>query len=287
MVIRGRAITAIKKQQQRKRLKHYGVTASLVVLNVLIYVGALALAFHLPMFRINATVVAGVTGARASEVQSKIQNLLTESSFYIFPKFTTITTGKNLAASLTGAIPWIELATVKTDESNALHVQVVERKPAYIVCDANDVCYYADINTLVFAQAPDFSAPVYPELKTPRPATSSIMMTNVFAPDIAKKVEELLQAFLKQDVHVSAFEETAEGSFKIYTKEGWYVRMTNDESPRSVSDSLHATIQSAKFAGEYKQNPKNLEYIDVRLIDKVFYKFSGNESHATTTFTHN
>lgn len=287
MVIRSRAVSAIKKEQRKKKLRRYAVMGGLLLLNVLIYMGALALTLRLPVFRIDQAVVQGVTGAREAEVRAAASELLTKNVLYIFPRYTTLTSPRGMTASLGQAIPWIEQASANLESPHTVHIRVTERQPAYLVCATGDECYYADTNTLVFAQAPTFSAPVYPELKSPRVASSTAMMTRVFMSDVSEKLRELIQLLQTRDITVTMFEETAEGSFRIHMREGWYVLFTADEPAQTVFDSLSAIMKSTQFRAEYAKHPRTLAYIDVRLVDKVFYKFKAAGSNATTTTSHN
>ncbi|MFA6006342.1 MAG: hypothetical protein WC764_01290 [Candidatus Paceibacterota bacterium] len=287
VVIRGRAITAIKKEQRQKKLKRSGITAGLVLLNIIIYLLALALAFRLPVLRIETVAVQGVVGSRETEVSSTVTGLLKQNTFLIFPRYTMISSPGSMTADLMKAVPWVEKATIALESPHGVRISVTERTPVYIVCGPDGICYYADRNTLVFAPAPALSAPVYPELRSPRLASSTLMMTNVFNDDVPEKLRKLIELFSAQNLSISSFEETDEGSFRVFIKNGWYVLFTKDQSAQDVADSLRATIASARFAGEYVGHPHSLEYIDVRLGDKVFYKFKGTGSNATTTSAHN
>jgi len=289
MIVRGRAITAIKREQRKKKFKRQGTALGLVFLNVLIYAGVVALVLHLPVFRITTTRVYGVAGERAALVFEKAAVLLQEKTWYIFPRYTMITSPQTMAANVQRAFPWIESAHGDVDSSHTLRLTIAERTPAYLVC--TNSCYYTDRTTLIFSSAPEFSAPVYPELRAPSLASSTPLMSRVFSLEQATFIEELIQTLAEQNLTIRRFEETAEGSYRAYMKEGWYVLMSREGTVAEIARSLRATMASARFVKQYAQGAHALAYIDVRLGDKVFYKFASTVStpvsNATSTRIHN
>lgn len=288
MVIRGRALTAIKKERRRHKLKRAGLAVGLCLLDLLIYAGVSALALRLPVLRVETALVRGVSGAREAEVVRAANELLKERVWYIFPRYTMLSSVGSLSRSLERAVPWIEEARAALESPRTAEIRVTERQPAYLVCEAAEAetCYYADRKTLIFAPAPDFSAPVYPELRSPRLASSTLLRTQVFPDEVAAKWQELSHRLDSQGVTVGIIEETGEGSFRIYAIEGWYLFVTKEESLDDILASLNATTKSPIFLKELSARPKSLDYIDVRLGDKVFYKFRNGISNGTTTSVH-
>jgi len=276
MVKRDGPIANLRREQKRRKIKKITFAILLIGINVFIYLAVSALFLHMSAFKIEHVAVTGITGGRADEVRKVARGYIEERSYFIFPKYTMVRTPRDIESRLKGTLPWVEDVTASLGRPNTLYVGVTERKPAYLAClsEARNVCYYADRETLVFAEAPAFSAPVYIELSVPwLVSTSSPIMVQLFSGDTPADLIRLRNGMKEINLNVRRFLGTPDGPIRIYTDGGWYVLISKDESVERIMSSITAVTRSDKFTKELSDSRRSLEYIDVRLADKVFYKF--------------
>lgn len=287
MVIRGKAIAAVKEEQRRKKIKRLAVTCGLLITNLLIYTGVLALFAGLPSFAIREIHVEGTTPLREMEVKKFVQDELGKKALFIFPRDSAWLFPRTLAASVRAAFPWVATAEAYVEGRNA-QLSLTEKKPAFISCntetDGVRSCYYADNTGTVFAAAPAFSRPVYTEFvrtENQKPLTLGEVLVSR---EHAETIQTLVALLERQGVMLLSFV-PRDAAYRAYTAAGWYVVFDPAQPVLQTAASIQTVLQVPEIQQSISSQPVKLEYIDVRLTDKVFYKQKETGTHATSTIT--
>jgi hypothetical protein len=159
---------------------------------------------------------------------------------------------------------------------------VEERNPAALLCAGSNAtgtdsgaisCSFMDENGFIFQPAPSFSGGIFVKFIDQRQATSSsienaaIGKETISEPELQKLLsfEKLLGS---QAITVSKIILKKNGEYEIYLKEGWYILLNSKNEPNPSFNNLLLVLDS-----NIKEKRPQLEYIDLRFGNKVFFKY--------------
>lgn len=275
-------VTDILLSARRKRRKKFFLKAGLILLGILFLTGGIVSFFYVPRFRINEIAVGGANAADESELKTEIENILKRKILKFLPADNIFLLPKTkIAAFLLQSFPILKKADIERSFFQKISVSVEERKPAALLCfdsaaTSTDLtsgpCLFMDENGILFQEAPSFSGEIFVKFIDERQATSSsenlaIGRETIPEPEL-RKLLSFEKSLAGQAMAVSKIILKDGGEYEVYLKEGWYIKLNNKNEADLSFGNLQLVLEET-----IKEKRSNLEYIDLRFGNKVFFKF--------------
>ncbi len=234
----------------------------------------------LPQVAISKVVVAGTSSDTSADIEDKVQQVLAQKYFGIFPKKNFLLYPKGqIAALVMKQHPEVGSVSISTEHVSTLNIRLAERSPAALWCKGS-VCYMVDKNAYIYALEASSSPsgvdiasslnliPVYDRASATGTAS---LVGNTAMP--AKEFSEILSAahglssssLPVEDIYI---ENDGKYVFKI-VKNGTIIFSDKKPVQESLEDLMSA-LQSPVFA-----TSDAFQYIDTRFGNKVFYRLGG------------
>jgi hypothetical protein len=275
-----------RKQVRKSRLRLR--LAGIIFLFVFALASAAFLS-RLDIFTIKTVRVSENGTPNAQAILAIVRQAMKGSYFWLLPKNNAfLYPKKNIEAQVLAAFPRVAEVNTKMDETGTLSVSLREREPAALWCgegasvDTPDVgreernatdaiCYFVDESGYIFSEAPSFSGTVffkyYTLLSPGKPVGQYIMNVETF-----KKLTNLLDSFRNLGlVPTSLVRE--DGDFTAFLEDGAKIIWSGSQDFKDVFDNLQLLLSAPDFVDESHKQPLELEYIDLRFGNKIFYKW--------------
>ncbi len=205
------------------------------------------------------------------EMSGKYGWLFHRDSIFIYPK-------KSIEKKLFALNKRIQEVNVHRDSLTAITVEISERKPEYVWCLITEgsptsgsnqkKCFFMDELGYIFAEAPQFSGPVFFEFYGNRDFVDN-PLGNYFLNE--KKFLKFVT--FKNDVNKLGFKlialvEQEEMDYDLLLDDGAKIMFNEKQDFAEVLENLSSSIETIQAS------KKSLEYIDLRFGSKVFYRFT-------------
>ena len=255
----------IRKQKKSKARRRRGV---FFLILLLILILAYIFLFS-PLFKIKSIDILG--NKEVSEEQ--IKNYFNYKNIFLF-------TEAKIKADLVRKIPKIVDIRVKKDIKDIfkrkIKLIIQEREKIGIVCQMDsssaeaieDKCFYIDKEGVVFENALQTSGSLILLIKD-YSQREFVLGKKLFEENLINNILEIrenlfLETGIKSlDFNILSF---PPNDLKVMTNEGWYIIF-------SLERNINSQITALKAALEEKiQKRENLEYIDLRIENRIYYK---------------
>jgi|SRR3989338_7498505 len=252
-----------KRSSPKKIILAVGVFFLIIfILAVIIYL------LRLPALQIKKIEIDGNYAIEKLGIEDKINEYLTGSYFYFIPK-------KNYFLARPAAIEKTLLetflriggATIQKKPFNGIAVEIRERELWAIYCSQK--CFFIDKSGFMYEEAFTNSGNLIRIVKT----DNEKLGIGGYA-----LTEETINIFtrLEEKINLSGLGPVMEynlslkspGEIKIKTGEGFYLELSLDDDFNRVFMILETVLNE-----EIKEKRGNLDYIDLRFGQKVFYKY--------------
>ncbi len=273
--------------RRRKRKVFY--RKSLLVLFLFVFVtGGLIFLSWRPFLAVKEVSIAGIRALPKSDIQSDVASVLRERYIFAFPKSNIFLVPKrDIERTLRAEFPRIETIDVSIDTRRILHVALTEREGKFLWCGATmhsveDTadCYYMDSTGRIFDKAPYFSAEnIY--------FTFYGSITDEIDGQILDEHYLSLTEFTTLETFIESLDNSSVASFACEEKEDEFVlylgKTMGENMPymtwkRSadlahLKSNIDSALATEPFKTRFHTELSNLEYIDLRFENKVYYKF--------------
>lgn len=228
---------------------------------------------YLPQFSIQQVEVVGADETSKKLVRAYVETeldngsrpFLSSRSIFFYP-------ARALEAGIQEYFPRIQSVTISRDSflAQTVRVTIAERNTEARWC-GNTACYLLDSAGFIFA-----------EEATSTPSTALYTFTGVFPPDAAPLGQKFLPehlggvlAFL-QELGTAGFAAERvsienEQDFSVLLKRGFVIRVPLEEDLSQIVRNLDVVLSSDTL----RRREGELEYIDLRFGNRVYYKFRG------------
>jgi cell division septal protein FtsQ len=273
--------------------KHWRV---LLVL-LLVLAVAFVLVMRLPGFQIRTMNIQEPDVLRVQEIQQSTQQYFAANGkFLLIPRTNIIFfDSEKLNLHLRQSLPSIEEAKVKIATDRNLEINVIERKPEFLWCITNPLsdiesCYFIDTTGFVFRLAPNFSDGVYLKIFDERDTVNfDPLRTYPVDRQTLEYFKSIRTALADRDIEVVRFTVISEQRVSISLDRISGTRIPSSSriiiTPGLSADNIAAQLRLVqnlpKFQQKLRSQPQGLEYIDLRFANKIFYKFSSDNSEQT------
>lgn len=260
----------------RKRRKRLAIAAF-----ILIIVGAAAYGIHwasyLPQYSIQNIDISGTVSLTRDDILARVNAFFDRQGRFISPRNIFWYDTKGLERDLESDILHIANATLSRDSltSTTLRISIDERIPFARWCASETSCYVIDKTGFIFATYDASStSPLEAEVFTGgvsdpgNPLGHSVAAARF--PSLLAMIQSLGQA--GYSVHKADIDENGDLAFALDT--GFTLYASAGADPLSLLRDLKLILISAPL----KDHLTDLEYIDLRFGNRVFYKLKGQEA---------
>lgn len=268
-----------------KKLSFSKVGKFLYALVLLVFLGAIVYSIFFSQFLVITKIkVSGTENLDPAEIRKIAETEITGNFLNFIPRNNILLAGKkSIEKNILAKYKYAEKVEIKKEFPGSLTIQVKERKISLILCGAGS-CGVIDGSGTVFAEA-DFEKNELGENNLPvlyDDGNKSFAVGEVifdqdrisYLPGIREKIKSGLGIDMERELHTP---QIASGDIRAKTAEGWQVYF-DENIP------LDKEIGVLKIVLENKidQNKRTeLEYVDLRAGNKVYYKFKNSEKQAT------
>ena len=279
----------IRESPRMRELKHRRMIARRrlgITLGTLfvVLVGGCVYAAHLPKLHIQTVVMAGNQVVDTDDVTAKVETYLSGSYAYAIPKRVFFLYPKQkIIDGLLSAFPRFKSVEAYRSNRNTLLITVSEVRGRALWCGADMLaaqdCYFTDDAAKIVSVSPQYSGNVYPRFYGGTLADPSHPLGQTF---IADGIFQNLLAFVER-IQAAGFQVKAvvladgdEDSIMLDLGQGKTatVRFLKSDDYATLAGNLDAALGQDELKQTLLKNKSNLEYIDLRFSNKVYYKFT-------------
>lgn len=254
-------------------------TRALVALGVLILgAGAtwgVGYATYLPQFSINHIEVVGADGISPDIIRTYVETQLFDGSHPFFSRENLfLYPRRSLEEGIQKYFPRIHSVNIsrKSFLAQAIQVTIEERGPRARWC-ASDSCYLMDDSGFIFAEEATSSPSTVPYTLRGALSTSSSPVGQKFLLEHLTDVLTLLERLERAGFAPKGASVKSEPDFSVILEGGFELRAAFEEDPEKIVRNLELVLSSDALRGREDE----LEYVDLRFGNRVYYKFEGGE----------
>ena len=258
------------------RARRRRVRAAIALAILLVCAGiawGISYASYLPQFSVGDVTVIGTQNISPQLVQGYVETILQDGSHHFLSRQNIFLYPRAvIEKDVVAFFPRISSATVSRDAllSRDLTISVTERQTFALWCADSAQCYEMDKGGFVFAQSPVASSSTEYVFQGGI-ATSSSPVGQSFVtahlPGIVALLTQLGQSgFTPQGATVESDED-----FSVPLREGFALKASFGESADTLVKNLQLVLSSSALQGKEQE----LEYVDLRFGDRVYYKLQG------------
>ena len=251
----------------------------------------LAWLIRLPEVTVSESVISGNEITETKDIEGVIISHLEGSYLWLVPKRSTFFYPKRkIEKAINDEFPRIREVSVDKQNFITLVVNVVERKPFALWCgekyfkDGENLgnCYFVDEASYIYAKAPDFSGNVFfkyfgnlsqqSKYKKLAPLGASYMSEEDFS-----GIRPFIESFNDLGFIGASLSRIDGKDYELRTESGTIIIFGDDIRLSVLLDNMESILDSDAFR---ENSEAQIEYIDLRFGNKVYYKFVGEDEVA-------
>lgn len=242
---------------------------------LVIIAGLIIFLFYIPSLRITKVAIAGLGSVDEKNLRAEVLAALDSRRFLVLPRDHLLFFPKNEVEELLNHKFRVRTFELSKDFPSSISIQINARETWAVWCPASGRvdCLLLDKDGLGFEKARDFAGTAV--LKIIDARDDDFLGKKILEHDKLIKLQEMISDIPgKAGDELSTINIKASGeTYLLYLRSGWYLLIDEDIDPRTALENLTIVLKS-----EIKEKKNDLEYIDLRFRDKVFYKFKNAES---------
>ena len=237
-------------------------------------------------FEIKNVIISGLETVSEDEVRGAVDNVLGEKKFRFFESrnYFLFSTHK-LQTSLLASFPKIGEVEIQKSQQSILDIFVQERDAIGVWCGMHG-CFYFDKTGVIFEPAPKSFGSLMITIEDERYLTSTETVPadingdspgEISLGSAVLTIEQVVFAGEAQGLvgrnfpfSVRTFRISEEGEYEILTSEGWRVLLDKNAGVEYQLSNLKYVLDE-----EIETRRHELEYVDLRLGNRVYYKYRG------------
>lgn len=279
-----------KRQEKRPKTLRSRITLILLFLTILAWLGFI---FYIPYFTIKNLDFSGTDKSLAEKIDITFKGELESRKFFILNKSNYFVFNEvNFKQKLEDMFMLSELEIVKKFP-NIIAIKAEEKTTSLVVIVNNDA-YFVDYNGMVIDVLKDteklFSfdtsgtsntagtpkiailennASQIPQVELKNTTGAINARINVFNGDQVSTILEIYEKLNKEGIMIINFilDDAQDTKITTKTKEGFLIYFTSEDTIQNQIDNLKIILRE-----KIGDNRSNLQYIDLRFGDKVYYK---------------
>lgn len=264
-----------KFREQRKRIHRRRFLKKIILFFLLLFVCTSIVGWGLfsERFRIRDITLSGFSRTSDTLARLKLEQELSKKYAYVIPRDSLwMQNTRALEALLIESFPTLKKVDVRREFPRSLRVHAIEYDAWGVLCHGNNAkeeCFWIDRDGVAFALAPNFTGIIVPKINDERSQEYRIGNTYM-NPALMNLVAFFNERTMSDDTLqslqfiIDAHDET----LRMRTRAGWDILLLASNDPEKSYRNLKTALSS-----EIKDAVANLEYIDLRFGNRVFYKF--------------
>lgn len=259
---------------RRKRARFF-IVLLLAPLLVLTLYGA-SFASYLPRFAIERVDVEGAHSLRPKVLEAYVATKLwdgspeffSESNIFFYPR-------TEIEMAVQEFFPRVEQVHLSRASmlGNAVTITIEERKPFARWCQELTVCFAIDRSGVIFAPASTTAAFETSYVFEGVLSGEGSPLSQAFVPGRFSAVLALLERLGQASFSPKLITITGDQDFSIVLEEGFPLKVTFGADVGTVVKNLELVLASEALRGKERE----LEYVDLRFGNRVYYKWKGGE----------
>jgi cell division septal protein FtsQ len=207
-----------------------------------------------------------------------IQEILTEKIWGIIPRqsIVLVPTDK-IKTDILENFPKVKSIIVNKHLPNVLEIRIEEREPVGVYCQTGK-CFYIDQEGIIFKEAPAMEGGLILNIEDLR-NQAAVVKKQVVSPEIMefiltirKELPELLSPAGEQissgaNLKAVNFIISSIEDLRVLTSEGWQIYFNPQRSVEAQLEILKRVLEE-----EIQDSRPGLEYMDLRIENRVYYK---------------
>lgn len=257
---------------RRRRNQVIALIALFILFGTLAY--GIHWASYLPALTIDKVIVDGVREVPQDIVRTYVQARLDDGSYrfisnsniFAYPK-------ESISRSLMSDIPRIKNAHLARASlfSRELIVVIEERRPYAKWCRESDDCYSMDDAGYIFAEASTTRTQALTEYIFRGGLVATSTIGTFFSENHLPGMKATLEQLTASNFHAVGATVDSDSDFSIAFSEGYYVKASQGTDALTLVKNLQLILGSA----DLRDRENDIEYIDLRFGNRVYYKLKG------------
>lgn len=261
--------TLKQKKQKFKKIKFYAI----FVMIILCIVGLLYL-IKLPSIQINDVKISGNVFVDTQEINSKTKEILGSYSYFIFlNKNIFFFPSKKLETKLKEN-PAIIKASIKKDFFNTLNITIEEQEKEMLYCSSaeKNECFYINKVGFIYAKVDEYIIPEQEIIIYNEQEKKNIKDTVLDEPTYTGLVL-FIKNIVRQDIKIKEVYLKEDGTIEFVSQRGVKIIASRFDDFKKDFDNFVALFDQKILT---KEQLSEIDYIDLRFGNKVFYKNKTN-----------
>ena len=250
------------------------VTLILVVLLfVLIYLS------RIDYLRISSITAEGNSVTSSSDIEKIVKANMAGFYFKMFSKSNALLYPKNeIKDDLMNKFQRIEEINFSVKNFEELFITIKERKPDILWCGMEigiaeeEQCYFIDSDGLIYSKAPNFSGNVflraYGNIEGSDPIGQEFLSVSKY-----QSLKFFQSAIRQYGLTPIAVSKLSDDDMEMRFEEGGKLLYNSDQDMVRLGDDIGSILKDEEFKNGLESGELNLDYIDLRLGNKVYYRF--------------
>jgi cell division septal protein FtsQ len=285
---------AVPLRVRRRRTRLIALSAIVVIVIALVF-GA-SYASYLPQYSIRSISVSGSQSVPTQLISQYAESIIFNGSRHFFSRANIFLYPRALIEKdIPLEFPRIESAQITRTSltGTAITINVTERQPFALWClsgeaDTSASCYEADQTGFIFAAVPAAAASSTQYVFSGGIATSSDPRTNsqtdpigqTFAPGHMPGLVVFLHLLGQAGFTPEGAAIQSDEDFTVPLAQGFYIDASFGQDAGQLVSNLQLILSSSALQGQ----EQNLEYVDLRFGDRVYFKLKGqSQQQASST----
>lgn len=228
---------------------------------------------YLPRFAVQTVEVSGADDIRANVLRAYVEAELFDGSNALFSRENIfLYPRRSLEEGIQKYFPRIHSVSISRQSlfAQAIQVTVEERGPKAKWCQGES-CYLMDDTGYIFAPETTPSTDLY-IVRGSLPSEGSPVGQR-FLQDHLSDTFALLESLKRSGFTPKEVAVESGKDFSITLEQGFVLKVSFDEDPERIAHNLELVLSSDALRGR----EWDLEYLDLRFGNRVYYKFEGSE----------
>ena len=267
-------------EERRKRRSKFLFVALLLFL----LLAAAAVGFlRKPDLQVTRVTVTGTQALDPADIESSARAGLSGAYLFVIPRSNVLLFSKrSLEARLLQEYPAIRDAKVLFVDRQSIRVDVTERRPDSVWCRASAECYFIDSTGMIYEPSPSFSDGVYPTYSGGTIDVPADPVRARFLPVSDFAAISGLAASLGSypvDGYETHIDPSGDISLRVGSIKGHpvahsaLVMFTKDSQAEVLAQELDLLLADKSFLASILAHGQDLESVDLRFPEKIYYKF--------------
>lgn len=235
-----------------------------------IFGGILYFVFLSSYFEIKNVNISGLKSVSEDNVRQEVSKIFARRNWVIGKLSNYFLFSKDLAkAEIQSAFPKIGEIKIEKVYPEILNVEIRERNATGVWCRVAD-CFYFDAQGVIFEPAPKSFGSLMITAEDQRDLDNVKIGDAVLSAERVSFLEEAKELIGRNfEFSIKNFIITSRGEIEILTSENWRILLAQKETLEYQFSNLKYLLDE-----EIKNRRRELEYVDLRLGNKLYYKFN-------------